>query len=295
MDISQFFIRGDVKGAIEYMKEHEEYKDILPEYVAIFEEEKYRSYDVPSILNDILLLYQKYYRAIFYSGIPEAKASEKLLKELNDVLRIKNADEETLESRLQEVFKENGYYSQFGKTQGLFGPYVWKETVPTLYKVELPGGTAEYKVNILKGFVFRSWMDYLTFGRFGTGGWASPDGTINCIEIAYDFNSERFLVSLLKHEAQHTVDMKAFPGITTVELEYRAKLVELHYSNNLALLDKFLAEASDERPDNSHALASFWVKKAYEDVDKTSIEEIQKRALELFDAHTKEMEEKYKK
>lgn len=295
MDISQFFIRGDVKGAIEYMKEHDEYKDILPMYIAIFEEEKYRFYDVPSILNDILLLYQKYYRSIFYFGIPEAKASEKLLKELNDLLETKNADEATLASKLQEVFKENGYCSQFGKTQGFFGPYVWKETVPTIYKVDLPGGTAEYKVNILKGFVFRSWMDYLTFGRFGTGGWASPDGTINCIEMAYDFNSERFLVSLLKHEAQHTVDMKSFPGILTAELEYRAKLVELHYSNNLALLDKFLAEVSDARPDDSHGLASFWVKKAFDDVDKTNIENIQKRALELFDAHTKEMEEKYNK
>ena len=150
-------------------------------------------------------------------------------------------------------------------------------------------------MNILKGFVFRSWMDYLTFGRFGTGGWASPDGTINCIEMAYDFNSERFLVSLLKHEAQHTVDMKSFLGITPTELEYRAKLVELHYSNNIALLDKFLAEASDARLDDSHGLASFWIKKAFDDVDKTSIKNIQKRALELFDAHTKEMEEKYKK
>ena len=131
--------------------------------------------------------------------------------------------------------------------------------------------------------------------RFGTGGWASPDGTINCIEMAYDFNSERFLVSLLKHEAQHTVDMKSFPGITPAELEYRAKLVELHYSNNLALLDKFLSEASDVRSDDSHGLASFWVKKAFDDVDKTSIENIQKRALELFDAQTKEMEEKYNK
>ena len=84
------------------------------------------------------------------------------------------------------------------------------------------------------------------------------------------------------------MDMKSFPGIAPTELEYRAKLVELNYSNNIALLDKFLAEASDERPDDSHGLASFWIKKA-------SIENIQKRALELFDAHTKEMEEKYKK
>ena len=295
MDISQFFVRGDIKGAIEFMREHDEYRDILPEYVAIFEEEKYLSYDIPSDLNDILLLYQIYYRDIFYCGIPESKASERLLEGLNDILGTKDADEVILGNNLQELFKNKGYCSQFGKTQGFFGPYVWKETVPTVYKVELPGGTAEYKVNILKGFVFRSWMDYLTFGRFGTGGWASPDGTINCIEKAYDFNSEKFLVSLLKHEAQHTIDMKSYPGITTEELEYRAKLVELHYSNNLALLDKFLAEASDERPNDSHALASFRVKKEFEDVDKRSICEIQKRALELFNAHNKEMEEKYLK
>ena len=295
MDISQFFVRGDIKGAIEFMREHDEYRDILPEYVAIFEEEKYLSYDIPSDLNDILLLYQIYYRDIFYCGIPESKASERLLEGLNDILGTKDADEVILGNNLQELFKNKGYCSQFGKTQGFFGPYVWKETVPTVYKVELPGGTAEYKVNILKGFVFRSWMDYLTFGRFGTGGWASPDGTINCIEKAYDFNSEKFLVSLLKHEAQHTIDMKSFPGITTEELEYRAKLVELHYSNNLALLDKFLAEASDERPNDSHALASFRVKKEFEDVDKRSICTIQKRALELFNAHNKEMEEKYLK
>ena len=295
MDISQFFVRGDIKGAIEFMREHDEYRDILPEYVAIFEEEKYLSYDIPSDLNDILLLYQIYYRDIFYCGIPESKASERLIAGLNDILGTKDADEVILGNNLQELFKDNGYCSQFGKTQGFFGPYVWKETVPTVYKVELPGGTAEYKVNILKGFVFRSWMDYLTFGRFGTGGWASPDGTINCIEKAYDFNSEKFLVSLLKHEAQHTIDMKSYPGITTEELEYRAKLVELHYSNNLALLDKFLAEASDERPNDSHALASFRVKKEFEAVDKRSICEIQKRALELFNAHNKEMEEKYLK
>ena len=37
MEISQFFMNGDIKGAIAYMREHEEFKDILPAYVAIFE------------------------------------------------------------------------------------------------------------------------------------------------------------------------------------------------------------------------------------------------------------------
>ena len=295
MQIQDFFINGDIKGAIAYMREHEEFKDILPAYVTIFENCEYRTFEIPDMLNDILRLYQIYYRDIFYCGLPEAKAADKLLTELRALLNMPDAEEELLAERLQTVFEQNGYHALFGKTQGYYGPYIWKDTVPTVYRVELPGGTAEYTVNILKGFVFRSWMDYLTFGRYGTGGWASPDGTINCIEQAYDFESERFLVSLLKHEAQHTVDMKQFPGITPAELEYRAKLVELHYSSDLGLLQEFLSAADESKPDDSHAIASARLKPAFADTDPTNLSCIQARALELLHAHTKEMEEKYGK
>ena len=81
-----------------------------------------------------------------------------------------DADEAHLAEQLQSLFEAEGYHALFGKTQGYYGPYIWRDTVPTVYRVELPCGTAEYTVNILKGFVFRSWMDYLTFGRYGTGG-----------------------------------------------------------------------------------------------------------------------------
>ena len=182
MQISQFFVNGDIKGAIAYMRNHEEFKDILPAYVAIFEDQKYRTYEIPDNLNDILRLYQIYFRDAFFCGLPEAKAAEKLLTGLRALLNMPDADEAHLAEQLQSVLELEGYHALFGKTQGYYGPYVWRNTVPTTYRVELPDGTAEYTVNILKGFVFRSWMDYLTFGRYGTGGWASPDGTINCIE-----------------------------------------------------------------------------------------------------------------
>ncbi len=295
MQISQFFLNGDIKGAIAYMRNHEEFKDILPAYVAVFENGEYRAFEIPDLLNDILRLYQIYFRDVFYCGLPEAEAADKLLTGLKGLLDMPDTEEELLAERLQSVFEAKGYHALFGKTQGHYGPYVWRDTVPTVYQVELPGGTAEYTVNILKGFVFRSWMDYLTFGRYGTGGWASPDGTINCIEQAYDFESERFLVSLLKHEAQHTVDMKQFPGITPAELEYRAKLVELHYSSDLGLLQKFLSEADESKADDSHAAASARIQLAFADTDQTSLSCIQARALERFHANTKEMEEKYGK
>ena len=295
MQISQFFLNGDIKGAIAYMREHEEFKEILPAYVAIFENGEYRTYEIPDRLNDILRLYQVYYRDTFYCGLPEAAAADKLLTGLKALLDVPDADEAQLTERLQVLFEAEGYHALFGKTQGYYGPYIWRDTVPTLYRVELPDKTAKYTVNILKGFVFRSWMDYLTFGRYGTGGWASPDGTINCIEQAYDFESERFLVSLLKHEAQHTIDMKQFPGITPAELEYRAKLVELHYSNDLGLLQKFLSEADESKTDDSHAVASARIQQEFADTDQGELSGIQARALELFHAHTKELCKKYGK
>ena len=293
MQIRQFFLNGDMKGAIAYMRDHEEFNDILPAYIAIFENCEYRTFEIPDILNDILRLYQIYFRDTFYCRLPETEAADKLLTQLKVLLDMPDADENLLVEQLQSVFEKNGYHALFGKTQGYYGPYVWRDTVPTVYCVELPGGTAEYTVNILKGFVFRSWMDYLTFGKYGTGGWASPDGTINCIEQAYDFESERFLVSLLKHEAQHTVDMKQFPGITPAELEYRAKLVELHYSSDLGLLQEFLSAADESKTNDGHAIASARLKLEFADTDQTNLSGIRTRALELLHAHTKEMEEKY--
>ena len=294
MEIRRFFLNGDIKGAIAYMREHEEYKDILPAYTAIFEDGEYRTFEVPDALNDILRQYQIYYRHVFYCGLPEAEAADKLRTRLKALLHLPDAGEELLTERLRSAFEAEGYHALFGKTQGYYGPYIWRDTVPTVYRVELPGGTAEYTVNILKGFVFRSWMDYLTFGRFGTGGWASPDGTINCIAQAYDFESERFLVSLLKHEAQHAVDMKRFPAITPTELEYRAKLVELHYSGDLGLLQKFVSEADESRADDSHAAASARIRREFADTDPADLSAIRARALELLEAHTKEMEDKYR-
>ena len=79
-------MNGDVKGAIEYMRAHEEFKDILPAYVAIFENCQYRTYDVPDILNDILRLYQIYFRDIFYCDVAESVAADKLLTKLKELL-----------------------------------------------------------------------------------------------------------------------------------------------------------------------------------------------------------------
>lgn len=73
MQISQFFLNGDIKGAIAYMRDHEEFKDILPAYVAIFENCEYRTYEIPDRLNDILRLYQIYFRDAFIAACRRRK------------------------------------------------------------------------------------------------------------------------------------------------------------------------------------------------------------------------------
>lgn len=118
MQISQFFLDGDIKGAIAYMRGHEEFKDILPAYVAIFEKCEYRRYEIPAMLNDILRLYQIYFRDAFYCGLPEGAAADKLLRQLRGLLDAPEADEALLTRRLQSAFEAQGYHALFGKTQG---------------------------------------------------------------------------------------------------------------------------------------------------------------------------------
>ena len=101
MHISQYFLRGDVRGAIAHMRAHEEFRDVLPAYLAIFENCEYRTYGIPAPLNGILRLYQIYFRDTFYCGLPEAEAADKLLARLKKRLDLPDADEARLTERLQ--------------------------------------------------------------------------------------------------------------------------------------------------------------------------------------------------
>lgn len=293
--INDFFIHGDLIGAMGYMKKCPELQTQLDKYIDIFQNEKYIIYDIPKKLNDILLVYQEYFRDIFYKLIKEEEAEAVLIYKLCKVLDFcdGDADEDVIQDSLNELFEKEGFHILCGKTNGHLGPYVWKETVPTTFSVELPDRTSQYTVNILKGFVFRSWLDYLTFGKIGTGGWTSEDGIINCIEKAYDFESESFKISLLKYEAQHSEDIKRWPGIKSSDLEYRAKLVELIYSKDTELLKYFIFGADENRTQDSHAIASARISKELGKYVSQPVLIIQQKAKELLEESTQEMQTIY--
>lgn len=252
-------IKGDLIGAISYVKKFPERVDLYNKFLAVFEQEQYADYELDTDINEILTIYQQYYRDTFYLCIDKEEAANKLKTRLIAFFGIMDDNMEICDleqNQVADAFLSRGLYFLGGKTSGYYGPYIWRTTETVAYEVELPDGVQVYTVKLLDGFITRSWIDYLSFGEIGPGGWADGDGIINCVKSAYDFDSENFKVSLLKHEAQHTRDLEMDKDMSSEDLEYRAKLVELIYSSERDLLKQFAQEADTSDNSNGHAVAS---------------------------------------
>ena len=261
-------IKGDLRSAISYVKQFPELTNLYNRFMDVYEHEQYMTYEVDAELNSILTAYQQYYRDAFYLCIGQEQAANKLRDRLAVLLGIKDnsialCDME--QNQLVKLFMNCGLHFMGGKSSGYYGPYIWRITETVSYDVELPDGIQNYTVKLLDGFVTRSWIDYLSFGEIGPGGWADGDGYINCVKSAWDFESESFRVSLLKHEAQHARDLAMNKDMSSEDLEYRAKLVELIYSSERNLLLGFAQEADNFNKSNGHAMAAYRIVKGFAD------------------------------
>ena len=286
-------VRGDLHGAISYVKRFSEQSGLYNRFMDIFEREQYIPYEIDPDLNSILTAYQQYYRDVIYLCMEKECSASKLRARLAVLLGITDNGLELCDleqNHLVKLFMSRGLHFLGGKSSGYYGPYIWRTTETVSYDVELPDGIQTYTVKLLDGFLTRSWIDYLSFGEIGPGGWADSDGIINCVKSAWDFESESFRVSLLKHEAQHARDLDVDKDMSSEELEYRAKLVELIYSSERNLLIAFAREADDSDRSNGHAIAAYRIVKGFADargVDEIdpfaiSIERIQTIAKTLF-------------
>lgn len=295
-------VKGRLRAAMDYAARFPEQGALYQKYASLFQRENYLSYGVDDHLEKILLAYQKYYRDAFYLEQSPEEAAGRLRSRLAELLQADPAGTlDELEDKAAEAFRAGGFHFLGGRTGGWYGPYIWRTEELKRYAVELPEGVREYAVKLLNGFVMESWLHYLTFGLSGAGGWSNGDGLIHCVKHCYDLDSESFQVSLLKHEAQHAADQEHYPGISSGDLEYRAKLVELIYSRERPLLDRFLREADASRADNGHGLAAERIARGLEArLDRTReelaglpTEGVRAEALALFRESTGEMERKY--
>lgn len=291
-----YIIQGNLLGAMEYIKQFPDRAEWYEQYVERFERERFPSFG-DDYLDDIFRIYCKYYKDVFYLEIDEEKAAGTMRERFSELFGMDGVDEEYIAG----IFERRGYHFLGGKTSGYFGPYIWKTTETVTYDVELPNGTAQYTVNLLDDFISRSWMDFISLGKTGTSGWTLDDGVINCVRKSYDLESEDFKISLLKHEAQHAVDLARYKDMTSEDLEYRAKLVELIYSSERNLLELFLPQADNSREKNGHSAAAYRIARGFcerlgKNVDELyslAIPQIQDTARGLFSESEREISEKY--
>ncbi len=296
-------LKGDLRAAMAYLGKFSERSEQYCKYTSLFQKEHYLTYDVDDGLNEILLIYQRYYRDVFYLEKGAKEASLEMRNRFAGLFQL-GADvslDDMEKGQISEAFRSKGFCFLGGRTSGYYGPYIWKTETLKCYEVELPDGILKYPIKFLEDFIFASWLDYLSFGEIGTGGWTDDDGLIHCIKSSYDLDSEHFRVSLLKHEAQHAADLSQYKNMTSEDLEYRAKLVELIYSNEQNLLPSFLASADGTKEGNSHALAAWRIIRGFEqhlkrsrnEFENLSVSEVQVTARKLFAESTGAAIQKY--
>jgi hypothetical protein len=252
-----FIYNGKVKEAVAYLikwDKTEEANQIKTRFIDIQKPTQYSNF-----INDILICYYNYYKDVFWDQIESKDAVTHLVQNLGHVLHIAG-DINELEEIIENKFKEEGYYFLGGETGNFYGPYIWKTMEPQEYQVEILNQTHTTTVNFMDGFISLSWLDYLSAGETGTGGWVTGGGEeLYCVKSKYigKLDTPQFKISYLKHETQHFADKKIYgkDGVSSKDLEYRAKLVELMYYPDLSLLLKMIsrADGSDKRYTHSYA------------------------------------------
>lgn len=127
---------------------------------------------------------------------------------------------------------------------------VWRKQQSSQREVQLPERTYPVQLEVLNDFVSRGWSSYARCERSSNGGWATNE-RLYAVGPAFlqGLESESFRASLLGHETQHFADLQQFPGMTSWELEYRAKLTELWMSRDSLrfLLGKFNRDQGDDQ------------------------------------------------
>jgi hypothetical protein len=260
-------------------------------------------------LREALLAYLRHFVRLFEHDEPRESAETRLADELASVAGTTrsgddDADITAAEAALAGRFGVRGLQFQGGRTPPHLGAYVWRRTEVRQFTVTLPRGEPQpVTVHFMHDFLIRGWLHWRTFGTQGAGGWYKQDepGWEDGLYAVADRYPEpldenrSFQVSLLGHEAQHVADHRAFPGLSSTELEYRAKLVELiGYDTAAERLDFFVADAADD-PEQPHPYAAHLILKrlgerlpraADDGWDAVPYDEIRRQATALLDEDT---------
>jgi hypothetical protein len=248
--------------------------------------------------------YVEYWRTAFLGPEARTNAQTTLEAKLRAIVKAddKAGDFDALEEHLKRELTGRGYHVLLGQTGLLRELMLWRQQSSLTYRVPLPEGEQEARVEVLDGFVSLGWADYALCNYRGTGGWAK-DGVLFAVRPRYvSLEVEEFRVTFLGHETQHAVDQREFPGLAAWQLEYRAKLVELALARETRaqVLRRFTEDQGDD-PASPHSYANRRVLRdmcqsldlpADADLNRQPMEAVQQAAVSLLRADGKRLRKK---
>lgn len=220
----------------------------------------------PTLLSEIKGAFQDYWDRALLQKMSQKEGNKYLFSRLVPIAEnlgekpaeYSDGEFERVATFLIANLRETGLFSKIGTVSPHMNFMAWKKERTQTYSVDLGGGELQtVNVVLMEDFESLGWAAYATFDKFHVGGWVG-EKSLHCVASSYDLESENFKVSFLAHEARHFTDLKSFPKLKSLDLEYRAKLNELILAQNSfsALLKKFMLEQR-ENPTNPHSYASF--------------------------------------
>ncbi|MCL2203730.1 MAG: hypothetical protein FWB88_07305 [Defluviitaleaceae bacterium] len=254
---------GGYNEIVSYLKELDDGSELLAKYKRIFEGDEYFLKADDERITPFLLVYEDFLKWMLKTNPTTIEAQNAIVEKLKPFIpRVglyakisKRFAYLAMNILVPKYFKKYGYHAIFGDVDIYPNLVLWRKQTARNEMVELPNGQVEIEVVEMDGLITRGWADYLSMGEIGTGGWVTKRGCTYFKE-KYDTELDEFKVSLLKHEGQHFFDKKRHPKMNSVDLEYRAKLVELIYLKEMDTFFHFLKNmATTDDKTRAHAYA----------------------------------------
>ncbi len=236
----------------------------------VSKEEVFENTSGNKIVNDISNIYREYWRvelmkplsesrtdSTLYNNITDYVLSNKLTSLSKDSLRINIKDD----SILKKIIEKEGFKVNFDFRNGFQELFIWNKESTEKYDVILPKETIKTTVVFIESYHIKGYDEFSTIGDSQVGGWATKDSTtLFCNKGTYDLNSEKFKISYLKHESLHFTDLNNYPNLSSADLEYRSKVIELIYCTEGTMYDRiseFVLAANNADRDNAHPYANY--------------------------------------
>ena len=272
---------GDVRSAFIKMEEIKSFSNPILNFFYqrwkkkmyarfVSKEEAFENTSGNKIVNDISNIYREYWRVELMKPSPESRTdstlyhniadyvlSKKLTRLSKDSLR-KNIKDDSV---LKEILENEGFKVDFKFRNGFQEIFIWNKESTKKYEVILPKDTTKTSVVFIESYHINGYDEFATAGDIQVGGWATKESaTLYCNKGVYDLNSETFEVSYLKHESLHFTDLNYYPNLSSADLEYRSKVIELMYCTEETIYDNiemFMVGANEANRDNSHPYANY--------------------------------------